>query len=143
MKSITNNLDFTGGKGSYFDFWHTHIDWEIEGNKSWELRQSFLEKLITEFENVKIELKKYPHNFQTWIVIDENDSGEDGIYIHTKNPNSDNFPLKIQNSKSFTCKNKRLKQFITNTKLNVIEIVYDDGKGYYLFDEKIGEPLTF
>ena len=87
MNAITKKLDFSGEENSWFDFWHTHIDWNGDGNKNWILREKFLEKLLTEFENVKSELKKFPNEYQTWILIDENDSGEDGIYIHTKNPN--------------------------------------------------------
>lgn len=37
--------------------------------------------------------------FQIWIIIDLNDSGQDAIYMHTKNPNSNNFPIKWQFTK--------------------------------------------
>ena len=114
MNTITKKLDFSGGKNSWFDFWHTHIDWNSDGNKSWNLRKEFLDKLLTEFENVKSELKKYPNEYQTWIMIDENDSGEDGIYIHTKNPNSENFPLKVQTEKNIKCLNQNLSDFISH-----------------------------
>ncbi len=30
--------------------------------------------------------------YQTWVCIHEEDTGADAVYIHTPNPNSDNFP---------------------------------------------------
>lgn len=142
MNTITKKLDFSGGKNSWFDFWHTHIDWNRDGNKNWNLRKEFLDKLLTEFENVKSELKKYPNEYQTWILIDENDSGEDGIYIHTKNPNSENFPLKIQTEKSIKCLNQNLSDFMKKTDLEILGFEHEDGNYFYLSDKKYGISLT-
>ena len=131
MNTITKKLDFSGGKNSWFDFWHTHIDWNSDGNKSWNLRKEFLDKLLTEFENVKSELKKYPSEYQTWIMIDENDSGEDGIYIHTKNPNSENFPLKVQTEKNIKCLKTLILYKQTKLKLIVYIITYTELVYYF------------
>jgi hypothetical protein len=137
---MKSKLDFTGGTNSWFDFWHTHIDWNGEGNKSFEIRHKYLLELLSEFEKIKSELKKYPNDFQTWIVIDETDSSEDAIYIHTKNPNEENFPLKMENKK-WECENKNLSKFMIKTGLKIVEVKYFDGKGFYLFDEKFGESI--
>jgi len=142
MNTITKKLDFSGGKNSWFDFWHTHIDWDGDGNKSWSSRKKFLDKLLTEFENVKSELKKYPNNYQTWILIDENDSGEDGIFIHTKNPNSENFPLKVQVEKDIKCSNQNLSDFMKNTGLEIHGFEHQEGYCFYLSDKNYGISLT-
>jgi hypothetical protein len=142
MKTITKNLDFSGGKNSWFDFWHTHIDWDGEGNKSWNVRKEFLEKLLTEFGNVKSELKKYPNEYQTWILIDENDSGQDAIYIHTKNPNSENFPLKVQMEKNIQCLNQNLWDFMKKTDLEILEFAHENGNYFFLTDKNFGISLT-
>jgi hypothetical protein len=86
------NLDFSGGPKSRFDLWHTHADWGGKGNRDWSTRKIHLEQILEIFEQLKGHLKFYPHEFQLWIMIDENSSGDDSVYIHTKNPNADNFP---------------------------------------------------
>lgn len=135
-------LDFSGGENSWFDLWHTHVDWKGEGNKNFKTRLGYLKQLLIEFENLKTKLSKYPNNFQTWIVIDELDSSEDSIYIHTKNPNSENFPLKIPNKKSWNTNNQDLSNFMAQTGMEIIEVEYFDGKVFYLFDKNYGEPIS-
>ena len=134
-------LDFTCGENSWFDFWHTHLDWRGKGNKSFTVRLKYLKELLNEFENLNKQLIDYPNSFQIWIVIDETDSGEDAVYIHTKNPNSDNFPLKIKAKKSWVCENIDLSRFMIETGMEIVEVKYYNGKGFYLFDNKIGESI--
>src|SRR3546814_19062269 len=31
--------------------------------------------------------------YQSWIYIQDDDSSQDAVYFHTKNPNADNFPV--------------------------------------------------
>ncbi|MBF0598405.1 hypothetical protein [Faecalibacter rhinopitheci] len=135
------DLDFSGGPNSWFDFWHTHVDWDGEGNKNFKIRLNYLQELLKLYENIKKELNLYPNNYQIWIVIDEKDSSEDAVYIHTKNPNNENFPLKIDNTKIWKTDNEDLSNFILQTGLEIIEVEYYDGKGFYLFDKNIGESI--
>jgi hypothetical protein len=132
------NLDFSGGPKSWFDLWHTHVDWDGEGNKDWGKRKEFLDKLIKLFGQFKSELKKYPHDFQLWVTIDDKDSGQDAVYIHTKNPNGDNFPIKVPGDKIIKTKNKELKKFIETSGFDLIRYVTEDGDIYYLFEGGTG-----
>ena len=75
--------------------WHTHVDWDGKGNHDWKTRKKYLKQLLDQFDQLKLKLRTYPHDFQLWIMIDENESGDDCVYIHTKNPNADNFPIKV------------------------------------------------
>ena len=68
-------LTFSGGPESWFDLWHTHVDWDGKGNRDWATRKKYLKLLRGTFDKLKLELKRYPHDFQLRIVIDENDSG--------------------------------------------------------------------
>jgi len=136
------DLDFSGGPNSWFDFWHTHVDWDGEGNKNFNIRLKYLKELLKLYENLKKDLKLYPNNYQIWIVIDENDSSEDAVYIHTKNPNNENFPLKMDNMKTWKTDNEDLSNFMLQTGLEILEVEYYDGKGFYLFDKNIGESIT-
>jgi len=142
MNDLDLDLDFSGGPNSWFDFWHTHVDWDGEGNKNFNIRLKYLKELLKLYENLKKDLKLYPNNYQIWIVIDENDSSEDAVYIHTKNPNNENFPLKMDNMKTWKTDNEDLSNFMLQTGLEILEVEYYDGKGFYLFDKNIGESIT-
>ncbi|MDJ1502488.1 hypothetical protein [Xanthocytophaga agilis] len=134
------DLDFSGGTGSWFDFWHTHVDWKRKGNQSWKARLPYLKELIDSFHYLKDALKMYPKDYQLWILIDEKDSGEDAVYIHSENPNQDNFPLTVDFIAP-QIEDKNLADFINSTGLTVIQIDMMEGKLYYLFDKSVGLPL--
>lgn len=89
--SFLENLDFSGGQNSWFDLYHFHIDNTGLGNKSWKSRKQHLDALFSIAEKFEDKLKNYSKDFQYWIIISENDSCEDSIYIHTENPNGSDF----------------------------------------------------
>ncbi len=78
-KKIIDKLDFSGGQGSYFDFWHLHVDFDGDGNRDWKTRKKFMDEQIKVFEYLKTKLADYSHSFQLWIGIDEEDSSQDGV----------------------------------------------------------------
>lgn len=135
------NLDFSGGKNSWFDLWHTHVDWDGKGNESPQLRKIYLEKLLETFTQLKSELSNYPHEFQLWMIINVEDSSDDGVYIHTKNPNDDNFPLKVIPSDSNQVNNSIISAFINQTGLELISVNYDGSNYIYLYDSNFGGTL--
>ena len=53
------DLDFSGGSESWFDFWHTHVDWKAERNKNWAIRKMYLDELFQIFNYLKLKLKDY------------------------------------------------------------------------------------
>ncbi|MBD0296597.1 MAG: hypothetical protein ICV84_15595 [Flavisolibacter sp.] len=134
------DLDFNGGPNSWFDFWHTHVDWKGHGNDSWEARLPYLNELVRLFNELKSELKQYPKEYQLWMLIDEQDSGEDAVYIHSPNPNEENFPLVVENVVAQISDNN-LKDFIESLKLTVVQLDTMEGRMFYLFDNKAGIPL--
>ncbi len=136
------NLDFSGGPKSWFDLWHTHIDWDGKGNRDWKTRRKYLEKLLDTFGQLKLKLKTYPHDFQLWIMIDENDSGGDCIYIHTKNPNADNFPIKVATDNRNLIKDKDFKEFVDSLGFERVRVGTSEGDVYYLFDNVTGISLV-
>ncbi|WKZ58825.1 MAG: hypothetical protein QY309_13210 [Cyclobacteriaceae bacterium] len=136
------NLDFSGGPKSWFDLWHTHVDWDRKGNKDWLTRKKYLRELLETFDQLRLKLRTYPHDFQLWIMIDENDSGDDCVYIHTKNPNADNFPIKVTADNKNAIKDKDLKEFVDSLDFDRVRIVTSDGDIYYLFDKRTGISLV-
>jgi len=112
-------LDFSGGPKSWFDLWHTHVDWRGKGNGNWMVRKRSIMKLIRLYEEFKEALKNYPHDYQLWIEIDVMDSGQDAVYIHTKNPNADNFPIKVRAIKSLEPEAPSYKPFFSPAALRL------------------------
>ncbi len=137
MTDLDLNLS---GPNSWFDFWHTHVDWKGHGNNSWEARLPYLKELVRVFNELKSKLKQYPKDYQLWMLIDEQDSGEDAVYIHSPNPNEENFPLVVENVVP-QISNNQLKEFIESLKLTVVQIDTMEGKLFYLFDDEAGTPL--
>ncbi len=136
------NLDFSGGPKSWFDLWHTHVDWDGKGNKDWKTRKKYLNQLLETFDQLKLKLRTYPHDFQLWIMIDENESGDDCVYIHTKNPNADNFPIKVTADNKNAIKNKDLKEFVDSLDFERVRVKTIDGDIYYLFYKNTGISLV-
>jgi hypothetical protein len=66
-KTLINNLDFSGGSDSWFDFWHTHADWAGQGNKDWEIRKKAIDELVDIYNNLKVKIKNYPKEFQLFV----------------------------------------------------------------------------
>ena len=75
-------------------------------------------------------------------MIDENDSWDDCVYIHTKNPNADNFPLKVTTDNKNEIKDKDLKQFVDKLDFERVRVKTSDGDVYYLFDKETGISLV-
>lgn len=141
-KSLLQGLDFSGSPEAFFNLWHNHVDWDGEGNQSWEKRKFYLDKLISSFEEAKSELMNYPIPFQCWLWIDENDSSQDAIYIHTVNPNEQNFPIEPEIFRTPKFENKKLEEFITQSGLHVAAHKDEDGFCYYLWDPNFGVALV-
>ncbi len=63
MKMINFDLNPSGEPDSWFDFWHMHVDWKGQGNRSWKARKSYLNELVRLFHELKNELKHYPKDY--------------------------------------------------------------------------------
>lgn len=81
------------GPDDWFEFWHTHLDWDGAGNASPEARRPYLKALFDLLQRLQQRLPSFPKPCQIWLFIDESDSGQDAVYLHSPNPNRDNFPL--------------------------------------------------
>jgi len=140
MDNLLNNMDFTGGKRSWFDLWHTHMDWDGEGNADWLTREKYLLASIAFYKKAAGKMYGYPHPFQMWIIVDTNDSGEDAVYIHSPNPNEDNYPIKLE-----PVKNPQVDPEITKlfAKHGFDPMVHKGQEDYYYFVRiSTGDPLV-
>jgi hypothetical protein len=85
-----DKLDFS----SWFDYWHTHLDWRSQGNKSPEIRAIVAKatyQLLIYAENAS---SSRTEPIQIFAQIHE-DTGENSVLIHSANPNGTDFPCKF------------------------------------------------
>ncbi|MFS0838918.1 hypothetical protein [Paenibacillus sp. 1P03SA] len=80
---------------SWFDFWHFHLDFYGFGEHSVKLRREHIKAHIALYKNLLKRLEQIEKPSQSWICLHEEDAGLDAVYIHTSNPNHDNFPHKF------------------------------------------------
>lgn len=76
----------------WFDLWHTHVDWRGEGNPRPDIRRECIRALFTAWAQVEAMAARRVGPWQSWLVFNAADSGQDAVYLHTPNPNRDNFP---------------------------------------------------
>ena len=80
-------------KKQWCDLWHTHFDWDGEGNSSWVARRRYLTALFTALTRARLELAQWGRPYQLFAAVYPLSSGDDAIYVHTPNPNGTEFPL--------------------------------------------------
>jgi hypothetical protein len=108
-----DRFDFDKNSNAWFDFWHWHFDWLGYGDNSFKRRKPHLDKLFRHFESILDKVKNYKNDFQLFIVCHDYKSSLDGIYLHTPNPNTDNFPVQWDNlTNETTLTNKQFENYI-------------------------------
>jgi hypothetical protein len=100
-----------------------------------------MDEQLKAFEYLRTKLAMYPHPFQIWIGVDEDDSSQDGIYIHTSNPNSDYLPHLVENDESATLQSTELNDYINRTGLTVIKSKNLDINYCFSFDKEFGTSM--
>lgn len=80
-------------EGGWYDRMHWHVDWPGLGNTSWRARRSHLEALFAMYHRVLSQTAAWSAPYQTWLQINAVDSSQDAVYLHTPNPNNDEYPI--------------------------------------------------
>ncbi len=140
---MPEDLDFSGSEQSWFDLYHLHIDDLGVGNSSWKARKQHLDALFELAKCVREKLIAYPKNYQFWIEVDESDSREDAIYIHTPNPNEDNFPIRLGFDEGLEVKNNQLLRHLEEKDYLMEKKIMTDADGrvgitYFLYKKELG-----
>ena len=78
--------------GDWWDLWHHHADWVGWGNLRWKYRKQHIEALRIVYDQCAAAMERCPQPFQLWMLLCPDDAGQDAVYVHTRNPNCDNFP---------------------------------------------------
>jgi hypothetical protein len=79
----------------WWDRWHYHADWEGWGNRGWGVRCAHIRALATVLKRIASRSHDFDVPFQAWIFLSGVDAGHDATYLHTPNPNAQNFPLRL------------------------------------------------
>lgn len=124
------NLDF--GKEGWFDLWHTHLDFYGVGNNSLKIKREHIKANIALLYSLLEELQTLEKPYQSWIEIVDEDASLDAIYIHTPNPNEDNFPLKIEKLNWNCTVPNYLKDIIDLKEFNVGHYKWDSYNSYII-----------
>ncbi len=76
----------------WFDMWHTHVDWEGDGNTSRMYRHAQLRALFRLFRRIQATAQSKQLNAQVFAVVTACEPGQDAVFIHTTNPNGTPYP---------------------------------------------------
>ncbi|WNS78772.1 hypothetical protein RRU94_02160 [Domibacillus sp. DTU_2020_1001157_1_SI_ALB_TIR_016] len=125
----------------WFDFWHRHLDFYGIGNNSLKFRKEHIKAHMALYNNFLKELATCNQPYQSWVLININDAGQDAVYIHTPNPNDDNYPYKNQDIDWGCSIPKSFKELIDINCYNVGFLNDEYGKFYYIQSKFHGTPL--
>ena len=134
-----SGLNSIDPKMAWFDLWHTHFDWMGYGNDNFKSRKPHLDKLFRHFDLLNDTASSLKTNYQIWATLLDYNSHSDALFLHTPNPNHNNFPWRLPNlSQVSTLTNNSLIQYIEN--LNGYEKLYGEGNEPFclLFKKNIG-----
>ena len=82
-----SNLDME----SWFDYWHTHPDWEGKGNRCLENRCSAVELGYQLLQQTEILAASRGSQVQAWTTICDN-TLDNAVYLHSENPTGTPYP---------------------------------------------------
>jgi hypothetical protein len=82
---------------TWFDLWHTHVDWNGEGNASIESRKEYLSALFSMFEKALSQTREWEKPSNVWLLVVPENAEDDSLYVHTENPNKNtDFPYSFE-----------------------------------------------
>jgi hypothetical protein len=139
----STGLNFSDPDKSWFDLWHVHFDNYGYGDKSFKKREPHLDKLFRHFDILSNKAKILNREYQIWITILDYESYDDALFLHTANPNQDNFPYKISGlSEKSNFTNSKLVEYLK--KYPTYKMMYGVADENYcvIYKDNIGVPLT-
>jgi hypothetical protein len=116
----------------WFDLWHIHVDSTGAGNQSPTLRHEYLEQLFTTFNQLCNRIRNWKKPRQTWVLIDAIDSSQDAVYLHTENPNDENFPYEFEGVIWGSSPPEWLREFILYEKYEFGMSDYDGNRMFWV-----------
>jgi len=96
-EQMLESYDFDFSDDSWFNFWHTHLDFIGRGNEKLKYRKPHIKASFNLMKNLDERLKKWGNPYQIWIEISKEDSSSDAVFVHSNNPSENNFPFQYDN----------------------------------------------
>lgn len=131
-ETTAGQYDVDFGKEGWFDLWHTHLDFYGLGKNSLKIRREHIKAHIALHNSLSGKLETLGKPYQSWFELVEEDAGLDAVYIHTPNPNEDNFPLKIENIEWDCTVPKSFKDLINLNEFNVGHYKWESNNSYVI-----------
>src|SRR3989442_2446792 len=78
------------------DLWHEHFDWDGLGNLGWLHRRKHLAVLLSALRRARAELSGSDQPHQLFALVHPRSSADDGVFVHTPNPNGSAFPCTFE-----------------------------------------------
>jgi hypothetical protein len=105
-----------GSEASWYDLWHTHVDWDGVGNDSKETRAIALRALFVMFDRALSQTKAWTKPANVWVLFVPGNAEDDALYVHTANPNgSTPFPYPFEGVEWGVAPPADLQPFIATT----------------------------
>ncbi|MCM3363705.1 hypothetical protein ACTNDN_06400 [Niallia sp. HCP3S3_B10] len=133
------DLDFS--QDAWFDAWHTHLDFYGYGNHSGKIRREHIKAHIFLYNSLLEKLSTFDKPYQSWIGLVEEEAGLDAVYIHSPNPNDDNFPIKIENLNWECTIPHDFKDLINRKDFNVGHYKWESDNYYIIQSKDMGIKL--
>ncbi|MBV9774222.1 MAG: hypothetical protein JO040_09755 [Gemmatimonadetes bacterium] len=118
---------------------HWHVDSRGMGNLSWRSRRAHLSAVFTMYERLLAQTREWEEPHQCWLLIDATDSSYDAVFLHTPNPNRDNFPLDFSWVTWDVEVPERLREFMTDPAWQFGRSEFQ-GTSFYVRDRPAAEP---
>jgi hypothetical protein len=116
------SLDFE----SWFDFWHTHLDWRGRGSRCRENREAEIHLGYKVFEAAHTLSMGATKQIQVWLTVCHN-SLDDAVYLHSENPNGTAFPYEFDGVEWDSVEQPVLNEIIDKAVYKIGKIQYDSG----------------
>lgn len=128
---------------SWFDYAHIHFDWSGYGDFRWKERAEHLDVMFRHYDMFAGECWQVDRAFQVYAVVHEFDSGSDALYLHTPNPNGDNYPMRWNYTETCTFRTRNLIDYLEKLKAKGYSVLYAPAGSRYsdciVYRESLGD----
>src|SRR2546423_6109307 len=81
---------------AWCDVWHQHFAWHGKGNESGLDRRKHVSAVLAALRRARAELSGSSQAHQLFALVHPHNSGDDGVFVHTPNPNGTPFPHEFE-----------------------------------------------
>jgi len=100
LKREASRFTVDMARRKWCDLWHEHFDWRGFGDRGFVHRRRHVNALLTALRRARVELSDHPGPYQVFAIVHVKDSANDGLYVHTPNPNGTDFPMEFPGAES-------------------------------------------